>query len=306
MTYSLSYNLIQKSEATKQYRDLKDKCYNILMIGDVVGRPGRTILKKTLPFLKNFFNIHFTTLNGENLAGGFGITEKIFHEILDLGIQAITLGNHWNDKVDIHNIKHRREIILPQNIYSKSYLDIPEIYDEKHKKSIHIINLLGKFAMSGDYSNPFDFLKKSYDTLKTLSLSSDAILIADIHAEASSEKQAIACYLDGILNAMIGTHTHVPTSDERLSDRQTAYLTDIGMTGAYDSIIGMDSQNILKKFFDQEKKPFCVAKNDPWLNAFLVQVDNSSGLSLACHRIQYREKTDFLSISSLSKSELTS
>ncbi|APJ05058.1 hypothetical protein AXG55_02970 [Silvanigrella aquatica] len=261
------------------------------MLGDVLGRAGRKIAKKIIPQFKQSLDIDFVTINGENLAGGFGITSKIYDEMKLSGVDAFTMGNHWRDKSDVHLIRQQhKDLVLPQNLNGISGVEYaPEFHLPHRNKTINIINLMGNFAMKEEYKNPFEFLQKEKEHFISKVKSGSNIVIADIHAEASSEKQAMAWYYDGILAALIGTHTHTPTSDERLTENGTAFLTDVGMTGPYDSVIGMNKTRVLTKFINPSVKlPHEVAENDLWLCGFLVEVSPQTNLSLACHRIQCR------------------
>ncbi len=260
-----------------------------------MGRPGRQVLKRILPSLKSSLGIDFVTLNGENLAGGFGITEKIYDELSDIGIDAFTMGNHWKDKQDIHLLRRKyKNIVLPHNLMGVSDVEkAASFYLEKHHTNIHVINLMGNFAMKDKYKNPFDFLLAEKNNFADKVLSGSHIVIADIHAEASSEKQAIAWFYDGILAALIGTHTHTPTSDERLTAKGTAFLSDVGMTGAYDSVIGMDKEAIIKRLSNPALKfPHEVASGDLWFCGFMVEIDPKTKLAQACSRLQCRTAPD--------------
>ncbi|MES2614950.1 MAG: YmdB family metallophosphoesterase, partial [Bdellovibrionota bacterium] len=158
-----------------------------------------------------------------------------------------------------------------------------------HHVSINVINLMGNFAMKDDYKNPFDFLIHEKENFIEKQKSGSHIIIADIHAEASSEKQAIAWLYDGILAALIGTHTHTPTSDERITEKGTAFISDVGMTGSYNSVIGMDKELIIKKLSNPgTKAPHEVASGDVWFCAFLVEVNPKTNLAQACYRLQCR------------------
>ncbi|MBX9702699.1 MAG: YmdB family metallophosphoesterase [Silvanigrellaceae bacterium] len=273
-------------------RFLLKNTIKVLMMGDIIGRPGRKILKKLLPRMKKDFDVSFLTVNGENIAGGFGITEKIFLEIRALGVDAVTMGNHWKDKPEIHHmIPKYKELVLPQNLDHVS--GIPQFYEfylESCKKTINVINLMGNYAMGEGYLSPFLVLQNNKQLLAEKVKSGTHIVIADIHAEATSEKQAIAWYFDGILAGLIGTHTHTPTSDERLTSKGTAFLTDVGMTGGFESVVGMETKAVLTRFLTPKiKAPFQVAENDLWLCAFLLEIDPQTCLSVRCHRLQFRE-----------------
>ena len=274
----------------------------ILMIGDVVGQPGRKIVKSVLSKLRNAAGIDFVTLNGENLAGGFGITEKIFKEVLEMGVDVVTMGNHWSDKPDVHKIRAQSPlIVLPQNLKGVSDVEkIPEFDIPSRNKTVCILNLMGIFAMRDPYNSPFSLIQDNLGVLRSKVQSGQTILIADVHAEASSEKQAIAWHLDGVLAAFIGTHTHTPTSDERITEKGTAFLTDVGMCGPYDSVIGMNKERSVARFFTpQEKRPQEVAKSNCWFTGFLVEVSPTTCLAIKAHRLQFREEEDLWQLSSV-------
>ncbi|WGL58911.1 TIGR00282 family metallophosphoesterase [Pigmentibacter sp. JX0631] len=286
----------------------QEQSIKILMLGDVLGRGGRRIVKKILPEIKQAIQLDFITINGENLAGGFGITHKIYDEMKLAGVDAFTMGNHWKDKSDVHILrKKHHDLILPQNLIGISDIDkVPQFFLEKRNKTLNIINLMGNFAMKEEYKDPFEFLKHEKDNFQDKVNSGSHIVIADIHAEASSEKQAIAWYYDGILAALIGTHTHTPTSDERITENGTAFLTDVGMTGPYDSVIGMEKSRVISKFTNpQLKLPYEVAEKDLWFCGFLVEICPKLNKTIACHRLQCRslEEETWL-VSSILKNSL--
>lgn len=269
----------------------------ILMMGDVVGRPGRKIVKSVLPQLKHRAKINIATINGENLAGGFGITQKIFNELTApaVGIDVITMGNHWCDKPEVHAIrKSGARMVLPQNLKNLDGVTvIPEFEIPNSRRRLAVVNLMGLFAMKHEYNDPFEFLESVKSTLEAKVQGGQCIVIVDVHAEASSEKQAIAWFLDGVAAGLVGTHTHTPTSDERLTRKGTAFLTDVGMTGPYESVIGMSLAGSMCRYFSpKQKKPQEVSENDSWLCGFLLEVSEHTGLTLAAHRLQYREDTE--------------
>ncbi len=286
----------------------REQSIKILMLGDVLGRGGRRIVKKILPELKKNIHLDFVTINGENLAGGFGITAKIYDEMKLAGVDAFTMGNHWKDKADVHLLrKKNHDLILPQNLKGLSDIErVPSFQLEGRHKTIHIINLMGNFAMKDEYGDPFELLKNEKNNFIEKVKSGAHIVVADIHAEASSEKQAIAWFYDGILAGLIGTHTHTPTSDERLTEKGTAFLTDVGMTGPYDSVIGMDKHRVLTKFTTPHiKLPHEVAENDLWFCAFLLEICPKQNKTFACHRLQCRgiEEENWL-VSSITNNSL--
>lgn len=269
----------------------------ILMMGDVIGRPGRKILKSVLPQLRHRAQLNMVTVNGENLAGGFGITQKIFNELTApaVGVDVITMGNHWCDKPEVHAIrKSGNRMVLPQNLKNLDGITaIPEFEIPHSHRRLMVVNLMGLFAMKHEYNDPFEFLESVRPTLEAKVRGGQGIVIIDVHAEASSEKQAIAWFMDGVAAGMIGTHTHTPTSDERLTRKGTAFITDVGMTGPYESVIGMSLAGSMCRYFTpKQKKPQEVSENDLWLCGFLLEVSEQSGLTLAAHRLQYREDTE--------------
>lgn len=269
----------------------------ILMLGDVIGRPGRKIVKSVLPQLKHRAKINIATVNGENLAGGFGITQKIFNELTAeaTGVDVITMGNHWCDKPEVHAIrKSSNRMVLPQNLKNLEGVDvITEFEIPGSRRTLSVVNLMGIFAMKHEYNDPFLFLEKARPILEAKVQAGQTIVVVDVHAEASSEKQAIAWFMDGVAAGLIGTHTHTPTSDERVTRKGTAFLTDVGMTGPYESVIGMTLEGSMPRYFTpKQKKPQEVSEKDLWLCGFLLEISESTGMTLAAHRLQYREDSE--------------
>jgi metallophosphoesterase (TIGR00282 family) len=282
----------------------KEQSIRILMVGDVIGRPGRKVLKSALQDLRKHAPLDFVTINGENIAGGFGITEKIYREMMESGVDVVTMGNHWADKADIHRIRRTEtRVVLPQNLVDINNVEkIPEFALPERNKRISILNLMGNFAMKDTYNNPFTYLQGVLPYLKDKVASGHHIILLDMHAEANSEKQAAVWYLDGVLCGMIGTHTHTPTSDERVTELGTAFLSDVGMTGPYDSVIGMNKEISLKRLIPPgEKRHQEVGEKDLWFCGFLIEACVQTGLALAAHRLQYRESLDTWIISTVKK-----
>ncbi len=215
----------------------------ILFIGDVFGTRGMEALRKYLPKIKQEYRPNLIFLNGENIDRGFGISETIYKELMKLGIRVVTLGNHSFSKREIVNFIDDSNIIRPANyadsIPGKGYITI-----KYNDKLVTVINLMGRIFMGDPLDNPF---KKADEILEQLN--SD-IIIVDMHAEASSEKIALTHHLDGRVNAVVGTHTHVPTADAMVFPKGTMYITDIGMSGAKYGVIGADKDLIVSKFLD--------------------------------------------------------
>lgn len=254
---------------------------NILFVGDIVGAYGRRVLNNIIFQVKNEYAVDFTIVNGENSAHGYSITEKIYNFFIDLGIDAITMGNHvWGRKEIIPHLSKFERMIRPANyppgVPGKDHL----IIDHQGTK-IAILNLLGRVFMQC-MDCPFQTADKLVARLQEKS----KIIIVDMHAEATSEKCAMAYYLDGRVSAVIGTHTHVMTADERILPNGTAFITDIGMVGARDSVIGMKKEQILKKFVTQMPEKFEPADSGPGrFNAVLLKIDPTSGKAEEIKRI---------------------
>ena len=221
---------------------------NILILGDIMGKSGREVLKKNLNNLIEENNIDFVVANGENAADdGKGITQEIANELLSMGIDVITSGNHvWDKKEIIELIEKNNKVLRPANFVEGSPGKGFGIYFSKnHKYKIGVINLIGNvFMRKSD-----DAFKVASDLKKRIKLKKDVdFLIIDFHGEITSEKMAIGHFFDGASTAVVGTHTHIPTADTRILKNGTAYQTDIGMCGDYDSVIGMNKENSIKKF----------------------------------------------------------
>ncbi len=216
---------------------------NIIAVGDIVGSLGVKELQNTLPKVKQEYNIDFTIVNGENAAEGMGITESNFKDILGAGADCITMGNHTWGKKEIFKFidspKIIRPINYPQGVCGKGF----NTYLVNNKK-ITVINAIGRAEMNVMTDNPFTVVEKVINKLKNES----DIIILDFHAEATAEKKAMGYFLDGKITAMFGTHTHIQTSDEQILEKGTGYITDIGMTGPKNSVIGMDKDVALKRF----------------------------------------------------------
>jgi 2',3'-cyclic-nucleotide 2'-phosphodiesterase len=277
------------------------------MVGDVVGKPGRRVLKRCLNELRSETPLDFVTVNGENLAGGFGVTTKIFHEVMDSGVDVMTMGNHWHNKPDVHALRNEfKTLVLPRNLPNVDGVDhIPRFSLSQSNLEVAIVNLMGNFGMKETYNSPFDYLERKKGELTAFRQSGQGLVLVDFHGEASSEKQVTAHYLDGIATALIGTHTHTPTSDERVTKQGTALLTDVGMTGPYDSVIGMCKSRALKRYFGQKQKSAHeVAETPGWFCGFFIEVNKETKRSDFAHRIQWREEEARWRVSSVQRSTL--
>ncbi|WP_066635428.1 TIGR00282 family metallophosphoesterase [Desulfolucanica intricata] len=251
-----------------------------LVIGDIVGRPGRKAIKQNLSHIKQDFGIDFTIANGENAAGGNGITRDIARELLNSGIDVITMGNHvWNKKEIYEYIENEGRLIRPAN-YPLGNPGLGMNIYNKDGVLIGVINVSGRVFMP-----PLDCpFRKVDELLKSLD-NKVRVIIVDFHAEASSEKVAMGWYLDGRVSAVCGTHTHVQTADERILPGGTAYITDIGMTGPRDSVIGVKKEIVLEKFITQQPRRFEVADGLTQFNAVYIDVDVETGEAKDIKRI---------------------
>ena len=243
----------------------------ILAVGDIVGENGLKKLRIELPKLIKEQNIDFVIVNGENVAGGMGITHKLFNQMLEVGANVVTLGNHTWSKKDIFNFIDDEKILRPANypgnVPGKGY----NIFNCKGKK-VAVISLLGRTNMGILAENPFLEVDKILNIIKN----NVDIIIVDFHAEASAEKIAMKYYLDGRVNIIFGTHTHVQTSDEEITDNGTAYITDIGMTGPKNSVIGMDKQASIKRFVTTLPEKYRLAEGECKLNSCLFELDDET------------------------------
>lgn len=242
----------------------------ILFIGDIVGKPGRDILRQQLRNIQDKFKIDFTIANGENAAGGAGINKKIFEEISNYGVDVVTMGNHvWDKKEIISFIDSEPRLIRPANypplVPGKGF----NIFSVHKEVKIAVINLSGRVYLPS-LDCPFQTIDQIYHQVKELT----PHIIVDFHGEATSEKQAMGWYLDGRASAVLGTHTHVQTADARILNRGTGYITDVGMTGPRDSVLGVDKDLVIKKFTTQMPVRFEVARGDIQFNAVILELNN--------------------------------
>jgi metallophosphoesterase (TIGR00282 family) len=241
-----------------------------LFIGDIVGSPGRRIVEERLADLVQQRQIDLVIANGENSASGFGITPRIAQELLGLGIDVISGGNHsWDRKEILEFIPHEPRLLRPANFnVSNPGLGL-YVGKSKNGEKFAVLNLQGRVFMT---SNDDPFKKADEELAK---IPEDVVFVlVDVHAETTSEKIALGWYLDGRVTAVVGTHTHVATADERVLPKGTAYITDVGMTGPHDGVIGMDRGAIIKRFLDGLPARFEVAGGDVQLNAVLIETND--------------------------------
>lgn len=254
---------------------------NILFIGDIVGKPGRQAVSRELHRLVDRYCIDLVVANGENASGGFGITVESAKELYSCGIHFITTGNHVWDKKDCFDYLNREDRIVRPANYPEGAPGVgSRLVHTPGGVGVAVINLEGRIFMN-NLECPFRTADREIEKLGC----STKIILVDFHAEATSEKMSLGWYLDGRVSAVVGTHTHVQTADERVLTAGTAYITDAGMTGAFDSVIGVRKDEPIQKFLTQMPAKFEVAKKDIRLNGVVIRVDEASGRALAIERV---------------------
>ena len=262
----------------------------ILFVGDIFGSAGRHIVREHLPHLVETHAVDLLVINGENSAGGFGITPSIAEEIFDLGAHVITTGNHIWDKREIFEYmtvpsdshERGRRVLRPAN-YAVTTPGFG-VYEGmlEDGQTYAVMNLQGRVFMSS-CDDPF---RKADELLSRIKAK---VILLDVHAEATSEKVALGWYLDGRVTAVLGTHTHIPTADQRILPGGTAYQTDVGMSGPYDSVIGVEKELVLQRFLTGMPGKFEAAKGNPKLCATLIECDGASGRAYAVERFMLGE-----------------
>ncbi len=250
----------------------------VLAVGDLVGEGGLKKLKKDLPNLQEAENIDFTIVNAENVTSGSGISKADYNELCKLNIDVFTMGNHTWGKKDIFNFINNENIIRPAN-YSKGVPGKGYTIIEKNGKEVAVINLIGRTDMPMLSNNPFTAMDGILANIEA------DFVIVDFHAEATAEKVAMAYYLDGRVSAIFGTHTHIQTADERILEKGTGYITDLGMTGPKNSVIGMDKDVALRRFLTSIPERYKLAEGECMLNAAVFDIDNETKKTTSIHRI---------------------
>src|SRR6266568_5535267 len=253
----------------------------LLFIGDIVGKAGRQALSRELHRVVDRHLVDFVIANGENAAGGFGLTEEVARDLFKLGVDAITSGNHiWDKKDAFEFIRREERLIRPANYPEGAPGHGSAVFTTAGGIKIAVLNLEGRVFMN-NLECPFRTADREVARLKK----ETPVVFIDFHAEAASEKASLGWYLDGQVSAVVGTHTHVQTADERVLPGGTAYITDAGMTGAFDSVIGIRKEEAIAKFLTQLPAKFEVAKGNIRLNGVLVEVDEVTGRALGIERI---------------------
>jgi len=256
----------------------------ILFVGDVHGKPGRRILKERLPRLRSRFEANLVIVNGENAAGGAGISADVAQELLASGADVITGGNHtWHHRDAFELLDAETRIVRPLNYPAGTPgRGSAVVAAARNTTRVAVLNAQGRVFMPVPIDDPFRILRAEVDRLREQT----PVIVVDMHAEATSEKVALGWYLDGKVSAVIGTHTHVQTADERVLPEGTAYITDLGLTGPTDGVIGVDREQILQRFLFQMPIRFETAKGPAALHGVVIAVDPESGRATSIRRLQ--------------------
>jgi metallophosphoesterase (TIGR00282 family) len=255
----------------------------VLFIGDIVGRPGRDLIKQGLAALVAHHGVDFVVANAENAAAGFGITREIGDQLLEWGVDVMTSGNHiWDRKEALDYIGTEPRLLRPANYPAGAPGNGTFVGRTSAGTPVGVVNVMGRVFML-NIDDPFTVVRKEIDALQSRA----AIIFVDFHAEATSEKLAMGWHLDGRATAVVGTHTHVQTADERILPRGTAYLTDVGMTGPHDSIIGMEVEAALGRFLTGLPTKLETATGNPRLHAVIIEADEKTGRAVDIERLSY-------------------
>jgi len=251
----------------------------ILFVGDVVGRAGRTAIAEHLPGMISDWALDLVVVNGENAAGGFGITEAIYHEFVDAGADAVTGGNHsWDQKEALVFIERAPKLLRPINFPAGTPGRGVALIEARSGARVLVVNVMGRIFMD-PLDDPFAAVERELAACP-LKQAADAIIV-DVHAEATSEKQAMGQFCDGRASLVVGTHTHVPTADHQILPQGTAFVSDVGMTGDYNSIIGMDKEEPITRFLRKiASARFEPATGEATLSALAVETDDNTGLAM--------------------------
>lgn len=265
------------------------KVTNFCLIGDVIGRPGRGVLEQGLLRIRQDYPVDVVVVNGENLAGGFGITKKTYNSLVSrLGIDVITSGNHWHDKPEVDDILKLEDsrLVVPLNV--KGARSEPgfgfRVFQTQAGISYVVINVVGRVFMNQEVISPFEAMEQ---ILQNPVVQKIPIRLVDMHAEATSEKQGVGFYFASMCSVIYGTHSHVPTCDERIIEDHAGFITDIGMCGAYDSVIGMKKSHAIERMIKGVRNKLEPAKKEGWICALLCAV-NEQGVCTNIQRIQIR------------------
>ena len=260
----------------------------ILFIGDVVGKSGRRALRRFLPELQDQTEADLTVVNAENAAGGFGVTAGVLEEFLEQSeIDVLTSGNHvWDKREALDLIQDEPRLLRPHNYPVGTPGSGWIVATASNGVQVGVLNIMGTVFMHPTLDCPFSSAHQALEKRP----SDVKVVLVDFHAEATSEKVAMGWYLDGRVSAVVGTHTHVPTADERVLPQGTAHISDVGMTGCYNSVIGMETAGVLKRFVERVPERFEVASGSASVCGVIIDVDGSTGKSRSIARVRVNEK----------------
>ncbi len=266
---------------------------NLLFIGDIIGRPGRDLLRRGLAAISSHHNIDLVIANVENSAAGFGVTPEIAHELFDYGVNVMTGGNHtWDKKEIIPYFAKEPRLLRPANFPEGTPGLGRHVARAANGVHVGVINIMGRIFMN-PLDDPFRVVLEQIQAVQEQA----KIIFVDFHAEATSEKVAMGWHLDGRVAAMVGTHTHVQTADDRVLPKGTAYITDVGMTGPHDSVIGVDRAAIIHRFLTGLPQRFETATENPRLNGVVIQVDETTGRAQSITRLNLSlQELDVMSV----------
>ena len=258
--------------------------FGVLFLGDVIGRPGRRAMDKFLPVLVKKYAPSLIVANGENAAGGAGVTEEIGKELF-LHVDILTSGNHiWDKKDALPYLEREHRLLRPANYPPGSPGRFSYVYQHSDGTKAAVLNLQGRVFME-----PLDCPFRRADEEVAALAAQTPIIIVDFHAEATSEKQALGWYLDGRVSAVVGTHTHVPTADERILPKGTAYITDVGMVGGYNAVIGIAREQALQRFLTSRPQRFEPSKDGLFLSGVYLEIDRKTGRAVRIVRESFAE-----------------
>jgi metallophosphoesterase (TIGR00282 family) len=275
----------------------------LLFIGDIVGRPGRDLIRHGISRLIDHAGADLVIANVENAAAGYGVTREIGDALLGYGIDVMTTGNHvWDRREAIDYIGTEPRLLRPANFPAGTPGNGRYLARTAEGRPVGVVNVMGRVFMA-NLDDPFLAVTREIEALREQT----RVILVDVHAEATSEKLALGWYLDGQVTAVVGTHTHVQTADERILPRGTAYLTDVGMTGPHDSIIGMDKAAVIEKFKTAMPVRLETATGDPRLNGVVITADERTGRALTIERLSLSaaqlERADFSTLGAAQPTE---
>jgi metallophosphoesterase (TIGR00282 family) len=255
----------------------------LLFIGDIVGKPGRELVRRGLAAIVDEHHIELVIANAENAAAGFGITREIGDQLLAWGVDVMTSGNHiWDKREAIDYIGAESRLLRPANYPAGVPGNGSYLARTSQGQSVGVVNVMGRVFMH-NIDDPFTIVQREIDVLRQRA----RVIFVDFHAEATSEKVAMGWFLDGKVTAVVGTHTHVQTADERILPKGTAYLTDVGMTGPHDSVIGVEIEAAVGRFLNAMPARFETAAGNPRLNAVVIEADDETGRATDIERLSY-------------------